>query len=37
VLENVGHPLMHWTGILTAGYVPGYLEIVESWTVEQVR
>ena len=37
VLEGVGHSLMHWTGILTAGYVPGYLQIVESWTVEQIR
>ncbi len=37
VLEGVGHPLMHWTGILTAGYVPKYLEIMETWTVDQVR
>ena len=37
VLEGVGHSLMHWTGILTGGYVPGYLQIVESWTVEQIR
>jgi pimeloyl-ACP methyl ester carboxylesterase len=37
VFEGVGHSLAHWTGILTAGYVPGYLQIVESWTVEQVR
>ena len=37
VFEGVGHPLAHWTGLLMAGYVPGYLQIVESWTVEQVR
>ena len=37
VLEGVGHPLAHWTGVLTAGYVPKYLDIVESWTVDQVR
>ena len=37
VLEGVGHPLMHWTGVLTGGYLPEYLEIVESWTVDQVR
>lgn len=37
VLEGVGHSLMNWTGILTAGYVPKYLQIVESWTVDQVR
>ena len=37
VLEGVGHPLANWSGILTAGYVPEYLEIVETWTVEQVN
>ena len=37
VFDGVGHPLANWTGVLTAGYVPRYLEIVESWTVEQVR
>jgi hypothetical protein len=37
VFDGVGHPLANWTGVLTAGYVPKYLEIVESWTVEQVR
>jgi hypothetical protein len=37
VLEGVGHPLASWTGVLTVGYVPKYLEIVETWTVEQVR
>jgi pimeloyl-ACP methyl ester carboxylesterase len=37
VLDGVGHSLMHWTGALTGGYLPKYLEIVESWTVEQVR
>lgn len=37
VFEGVGHPLANWTGILTAGYVPRYLEIVGTWTVEQVQ
>lgn len=37
VFDGVGHALANWTGVLTAGYVPQYLEIVESWTVEQVR
>jgi pimeloyl-ACP methyl ester carboxylesterase len=36
VFEGVGHPLANWTGVLTAGYVPEYLEIVESWTTAQV-
>jgi pimeloyl-ACP methyl ester carboxylesterase len=37
VFDGVGHALANWTGVLTAGYVPQYLEIVESWTVDQVR
>lgn len=37
VLEGVGHPLANWTGVLTAGYVPKYLDIVETWTADQVR
>jgi len=37
VFDGVGHPLANWTGVLTAGYVPRFLQIVESWTVEQVR
>ncbi|VUX55417.1 exported protein of unknown function [uncultured Woeseiaceae bacterium] len=37
VFDGVGHALANWTGVLTAGYVPQYLEIVESWTVEQVH
>lgn len=37
VFEGVGHPLANWTGILTAGYVPEYLETVETWTAEQVQ
>lgn len=35
VFDGVGHPLAGWSGILTAGYVPEYLEIVESWTTAQ--
>ena len=37
VFEGVGHPLAGWSGLLTAGYVPEFLDIVETWTVEQVR
>ena len=37
VFEGVGHPLANWSGILTAGYVPSYIETVETWTAEQVR
>jgi len=37
VFEGVGHPLAGWSGLLTAGYVPEFLEIVETWTVDQVR
>ena len=37
VFDGVGHALANWTGVLTAGYVPQYLEVVESWTVEQVH
>lgn len=37
VFDDVGHSLMHWTGVLTAGYLPAYLEIMETWTVDQVR
>jgi len=37
VFEGVGHPLADWTGILTAGYVPRYIETVETWTIEQVQ
>ena len=37
VFDGIGHALANWTGVLTAGYVPQYLEVVESWTVEQVH
>lgn len=37
VFEGVGHSLMHWTGFLTGGYLPAYLELVETWTVDQLR
>ena len=37
VFEGLGHSLAHWTGILTGGYLPEYLEIVRTWTVEQVQ
>lgn len=35
VFEGVGHPMIAWSGILNAGYVPGYLELVTSWYREQ--
>jgi hypothetical protein len=35
--QDVGHPLAGWRGLLTAGHVPEFLEIVETWTVERVR
>ena len=37
VLEGVGHSLANWTGVLTAGYVPKYLALVETWPVDQIR
>jgi pimeloyl-ACP methyl ester carboxylesterase len=37
VFEGLGHSLAHWTGVLTGGYLPEYLKIVETWTVEQVQ
>lgn len=37
VFEGVGHPLAHWRGALTGGYVPEYLKLVETWTAEQVH
>ena len=35
VFEGVGHPMANWSGAFTAGYVPAYLELVESWYGEQ--
>lgn len=37
VFDGVGHSLAHWTGILTGGYLPDYLEIVSTWPADQVR
>jgi pimeloyl-ACP methyl ester carboxylesterase len=37
VFDGVGHSLMHWTGMLTGGYLPAYLELAETWTVDQLR
>ena len=31
VFEGVGHALVTWKGIFTAGYVPKYLDTIESW------
>lgn len=36
VFEGVGHSMANWTGLLTAGYVPKYLELVESWFGGQI-
>lgn len=37
VFEGLGHSLAHWSGALTGGYFPKYLEILETWTTEQVQ
>ena len=37
VYRGVGHPLANWTGVLTAGYVPAYLDLLESWMTKQVQ
>jgi len=36
VFDDVGHPMANWTGIFTAGYVPAFLDLMESWYPEQV-
>jgi pimeloyl-ACP methyl ester carboxylesterase len=35
VFDGVGHPMVHWTGLFTAGYVPEYLELIKTWYPEQ--
>jgi hypothetical protein len=37
VYPHVGHTLVTWRGLLTMGYVPGYLETLSRWTSSQVR
>jgi dienelactone hydrolase len=36
VFEDVGHPMANWTGLFTAGYLPAFLNLLESWFPEQV-
>lgn len=36
VFEGVGHPMANWTGMLTAGYVPEFLDLLGSWCAEQL-
>ena len=36
VFKGVGHPMANWTGILTAGYVPEFLDVLGSWCAEHV-
>lgn len=35
VLDGVGHAMVGWSGLLTAGYVPGFIDLLESWPAEQ--
>jgi pimeloyl-ACP methyl ester carboxylesterase len=37
VFEGLGHSLAHWSGILTGGYFPEYIDIVVTWTTEQLH
>jgi pimeloyl-ACP methyl ester carboxylesterase len=36
VYENVGHPMAHWSGAFTGGYVPEFLDLLGDWHREQV-
>ena len=36
VYPGVGHPMFTWKGIFNAGYPPGYLELMSTWSAEQV-
>jgi len=35
VIEGVGHPMVSWQGLFTAGYVPEFLELIETWYTKQ--
>ena len=37
VYPDVGHGLATWKGLLSVGFVPGYLDTLATWTVEQVK
>ena len=37
VYPDVGHSLATWKGLLSVGFVPGYLDTLASWTAEQVK
>ena len=36
VMEDVGHALANWTGVLTGGFVPPYLDLLASWPREHL-
>jgi pimeloyl-ACP methyl ester carboxylesterase len=36
VYPGLGHSLFTWTGLLSAGYPPGYLPLVSEWAAAQV-
>lgn len=36
VLEGVGHAMAGWRGLLTAGYVPEFIGLLEKWPAGQV-
>jgi len=36
VLDGVGHAMAGWSGLLTAGYVPEFIELLEEWPAAQV-
>jgi pimeloyl-ACP methyl ester carboxylesterase len=37
VYPGVGHSLMSWKGIASAGYVPGYLDLIGNWARDNAR
>ena len=37
VFQDVGHSMATWKGAFNAGYVPGLLDLVASWSAEQLR
>ena len=37
VFPDVGHSLATWKGLLSVGFVPGYLDTLAAWTAEQLQ
>jgi len=35
VLDGVGHAMAGWSGLLTAGYVPEFIDLLQSWPAGQ--